>query len=417
MKRFGLIRGLLLLLAAAGVRTNGGEPASAPAAVANRVKESELTTITLTSAAETHLGIEVVAAERKRVQRVRRVPGEVMVPPGRSIVVSAPVAGVVTVSAASQPSLTGGERVARGQGLLRLQAGEGRDGNTFVPADRISLARARADLVAAQVEAEGQLGQARVRVEAAEIRRKRADELRQQGAGAQRAFDDAQAEFELATTQHAAAQGRLDALRQILTALETDGQSAVMIESPLDGYLRALHAAPGEVVAAGAPLFEVAALDPIWVRVPVYVGDLPAFTATDSARVCGLGGDEGSVAPLATRLGIPGNADARAATVDLHFEVANADAELRPGQRVMIEMMTNQTTDRVVVPHTAIVVDIHGGAWVYEMVGPHKFTRRRVDVRDVIGREAVLARGLPAGARVVTSGAAELFGTEFGVGK
>ncbi len=417
MKRSVLIRCFLLGLGAVAVRAFGGEPASAPAAVAHRVKESELTTITLTPEAETHLGIELVSAERKRMSRVRRVPGEVMVPPGRSIVVSAPVAGVVSVSAASQPTLTGGERVARGQGLLRLQPGEGRDGNTFVPADRISLARARADLVAAQVEAEGQLGQARVRVEAAEIRRKRADELRQQGAGAQRAFDDAQAEFELASTQRAAAQGRLDALRQILATLESDGQSAIVIESPLDGYLRALHAVPGEVVAAGAPLFEVAALDPIWVRVPVYVGDLSAFAATDSARVCGVGGEDESAARLATRLSIPGSADARAATVDLHFEVANADAELRPGQRVLIEMLSSQTTDSVVVPHSAILVDIHGGSWVYELVGPHKFTRRRVDVRDVIGREAVLARGLPAGARVVTSGAAELFGTEFGVGK
>jgi hypothetical protein len=38
-------------------------------------------------------------------------------------------------------------------------------------------------------------------------------------------------------------------------------------------------------------------------------------------------------------------------------------------------------------------------------------------VRHIVAGLAVLGRGLAAGAEVVTAGAAELFGTEFGAGK
>jgi hypothetical protein len=40
-----------------------------------------------------------------------------------------------------------------------------------------------------------------------------------------------------------------------------------------------------------------------------------------------------------------------------------------------------------------------------------------VAVEDISGATAILARGPAVGARVVTDGAAELFGVEFGVGK
>jgi hypothetical protein len=70
----------------------------------------------------------------------------------------------------------------------------------------------------------------------------------------------------------------------------------------------------------------------------------------------------------------------------------------------------------LVVPFKAVLYDIHGGAWVYEEVAPHVYARKRVAVEFVDGDEAILAAGPHAGARIVTDGAAELFGTEFGVG-
>ena len=70
-----------------------------------------------------------------------------------------------------------------------------------------------------------------------------------------------------------------------------------------------------------------------------------------------------------------------------------------------------------VVPFSAIVYDANGGAWLYENTEQHVFVRRRVEVREVVEHFAVLARGPDVGVEIVTTGAAELFGTEFGVGK
>jgi hypothetical protein len=45
------------------------------------------------------------------------------------------------------------------------------------------------------------------------------------------------------------------------------------------------------------------------------------------------------------------------------------------------------------------------------------FVRHRVEIADVVADAAVLRQGPAPGTRVVTVGAAELFGTEFGAGK
>ncbi len=66
------------------------------------------------------------------------------------------------------------------------------------------------------------------------------------------------------------------------------------------------------------------------------------------------------------------------------------------------------------VPASAILTDINGGEWVYVETAPRQFERRRVEVARIVGGRASLARGLASGVRVVTAGAAELFGTEFG---
>ncbi len=416
-RRFTVLAALICLNtgAAASADDKGGTSAPAAAKVENRVKESELTTVKITPEAKKRLGIELATAERKSISKALQLPGEVVVPAGRRIVVSAPVAGLLT---SPEPAgLVAGQRIEHGAHLFRLQPGEAREGRAFVPADRISLARARADLAASRIESEGQLAQARVRVEAASVKLKRADQLRQEGAGAQRGYDEARAEFDLAGSQQKAAEERVDTLTKLLKSLESDEQSSLPIEAPLNGFVQAVYATPGQVVVAGAPLVEVSSFDPMWVRVPVYVGDLSRVEASDRAFIRGLGDAGQQKAGEARRVVAPPSADPRAATVDLYFEIANADAALRPGQRVQVTLATAVNAESLVVPHAAILFDIHGGAWVYEATGPQTFVRRRVEVRSVVGDSAVLSRGISAGVKVVTAGAAELFGTEFGVGK
>ena len=71
----------------------------------------------------------------------------------------------------------------------------------------------------------------------------------------------------------------------------------------------------------------------------------------------------------------------------------------------------------LVVPDAALLYDLHGGTWVYETLGNHTYTRRRVEVGGQAGSKVIITRGLREGQNVVTAGAAEIFGTEFGAGK
>jgi hypothetical protein len=69
------------------------------------------------------------------------------------------------------------------------------------------------------------------------------------------------------------------------------------------------------------------------------------------------------------------------------------------------------------VPASALLYDAEGGVWVYERVAPQTYARRRVQIAHVTGAEAALAGDALAGREIVTAGAAELFGAEFGAGK
>ena len=75
------------------------------------------------------------------------------------------------------------------------------------------------------------------------------------------------------------------------------------------------------------------------------------------------------------------------------------------------------TTQRTVIPYSALIYDLHGDTWAYTNPAPLTFVRQRIRVDRIDADVALLSDGPPVGTAVVTVGAAELFGIEFGVGK
>jgi hypothetical protein len=71
---------------------------------------------------------------------------------------------------------------------------------------------------------------------------------------------------------------------------------------------------------------------------------------------------------------------------------------------------------RRVVPDSAVLYDPKGDTWVYINPEPLTYVRERVTVDYIQDGQAVLTDGPPEGTPVVAVGAAELYGTEFGVG-
>ncbi len=282
-------------------------------------------------------------------------------------------------------------------------------------AERISMADARASLVSSQITAEGDVGQSQAQVEAAQIALTRTLRLFKDKVGSQRDVDDAQARLDVAEEALDAAQARKKMLDQLTLDAKATQANEVLVTAPQNGILRNVSSSVGQVVSAGAPLFEVVNLETMWIRVPVYPGIAANVDAQRDARVRKLGEDvsEVTVTPVAA----PPSADSIATAVDLFYQLPNQDGRYSPGEPVEVVLPMKGESESLLVPRAAILRDIHGIAWVYVNSAEQEFRRHRVEVDFTTEELAILSEGPPVGTRVVVDGVAELFGTEFGAGK
>ena len=392
-----------------------GPTKAEPAQVARHVDESELNTITLTEQAEQRLGIQIFTAQLADVQRTRTVGGEVMIPPGHTIIVSAPLAGTLLPPQDAGVPVPG-KNLEAGQAVFRFEPLLSPERDVLTPSEQVRIAQTKADLATAQIDAQLQVESAKIAVEAAQIAYDRAVQLLKNKAGSQRSVDEAVANLRLAQESQTTAETRHQHLSNI-TLDEQAGQLAThTLVSPVAGVLQSLEAAAGEIVSAGQPLFSVMKMDRVWVRAPVYVGRRRDVDMAQPARLAEYGQRPDVPDRSASYVDAPPTANANAATVDLYYELPNQDGKLYPGQRVAVTVPLHSRAQSLVVPYKAIVYDILGGTWVYEQTDGHVYVRRRVALEYVDDEDAILAAGPQAGAKIVTDGAAELFGTEFGVG-
>lgn len=366
-----------------------------PAKVQNAVKETDLTTITLTAEAESRLGIETAAVEQRSVESRQTFGGEVVSVSGRSVTVSTPLAGTL-LSPANGKAITAGASVTEGQPLYRL-----------LPA------LPEKDILSVQEE----VSLRKVEFELAETRAKRAKQLLDDKAGSVRDLEDAQAQLAGARVSFEAALNRLQLVDKGGIDSPTDGLSSLVLKSPVDGIVQAIHVAPGQTVAGSTALVEIAGVDPIWIKVPVYAGDLAAIDSEKPARIHSLADFAGADARAAEPVTAPFSADPESATADLFYQLSNSDLSYRPGQKVGVTLTLKSPAENLIVPYSSILYDMHGSTWVYQNTEPQVYVRRLVQLRYVLDELAVLSRGPAPGAKVVSAGAAELFGTEFGVGK
>jgi membrane fusion protein, heavy metal efflux system len=361
-----------------------------PAKVENRVTESDLTRIRLSPEAEQRLGIQVAEATQAQVADVSEVAGEIMLIPGKALIATAPVSGTVHLT---RPDLAAGKTVRKGEALFRLTPvlGPQRDLRTTYEAD-VQSAKVRLDTATQQLQ--------------------RARQLLRDLAGSQRNVEAAEQEFGQAKAAYDAAVEKLERLKTHPLEADVD----MLILAPETGVVRQIQASENQTVASGSALVEVADLSRVWLRVPVYAGDVDVLSRQSSVRVRSVDG-QGAVRP-AIRVTAPPTADPLAVTADLYFELANADGQLRPGQRMTV-ILPSRIAGRkgIVIPTSAVLYDIHGGAWIYVTSAPQEYRRQRVEILQTDGPKAILARGPDSGVKVVSAGAAELFGTEFGAGK
>jgi cobalt-zinc-cadmium efflux system membrane fusion protein len=366
-----------------------------PAKVANAVEESTLSTVTLSLKAEERLGIEISPVEYKRLPGSLELGGEIISVPGNDVRISAPVPGMVlhTTSGTIPPA---GKSVKKGEEILRL---------LMLPPES-TLLGAREEVAVRKEE-----------LNVVQAKAERSKKLLASKAISEKTFEEVQAELARSKASLSIAEARLD----LLTGKDLDAAAADLstlnLESPVDGVLQRLFVAPGQIVPASTALFEVASLMPVWVRVPVYVGELDEIDLQKDASIMPLGKNKGQTSIRAIPVKGPPLSDASSASADLFFEIPNDGRLFRIGQKVGVSLIRKAPEESLVIPWSAILYDMNGGSWVYVKVSPQVYSRRRVEVSHIVDDLVVLTRGVDAGDEVVTAGAVEIFGTEFGVGK
>jgi hypothetical protein len=231
-----------------------------------------------------------------------------------------------------------------------------------------------AALAANQVRAEGDIARARAEVALAQKAASRASALVQEEAGSIRSSDEAQSALSIAVANFRTAQTQRTLLGSSPAALGRQGT--------------------------------------LWVRVAAFAGDLSQIDRGASAQVRDLGSNRLQTAARPVNA-LP-SANATAGTVDLYYAIPNRGGAFRVGQRVAVDLPATGSASGLMVPTSAILRDAYGGEWVYVRTAPHVYERRRIEIVSTNGGQAMLGRGLSNGAQVVTAGAAELFGTEFG---
>ena len=346
--------------------------------------------MTLSEDAERRLAIKLETVAQRAVPRTRTIGGEIMAPSGTALAITAPVAGTLQETPAVP---TAGLSVLRGQTLFRLVP--------IQPSERD-----------AAVDAQQAVDTTTARRDAAVLKVQRAERLVKDGSVSRRALEEAQAEL-------AVAEADLKAARERVALATRSGTSSggVLIEAPEAAIVQNVHVRAGQTVAAGTPLIDLVRLATVWVRGPVYAGEARAIDTNAPADVQPLGGSADAPGVIAQPIAAPPSANASTAGVDLYYSLANPNNRFRPGERVAVRLARRESETGLVVPKAALLHDAYGGTWVYVAREPRVYVRQRVVVADITGSLAVLSQGPAAGARVVTDGAAELFGVEFGAGK
>jgi hypothetical protein len=102
-------------------------------------------------------------------------------------------------------------------------------------------------------------------------------------------------------------------------------------------------------------------------------------------------------------------------------DLSKLTLEERAVQRLDIQLadVTEQQIDgatKLVVPFSAVYYDANGNAWVYTNTEGYSYVRAPMTIERIEGDIAILSSGPAVGTKIVSVGAALLFGAEFGVG-
>lgn len=184
------------------------------------------------------------------------------------------------------------------------------------------------------------------------------------------------------------------------------------ITAPFDGRVGLRQIDPGNLIRAGdaAPIMTLTQIHPVAVVFTLPQEDLPRLATAMRARtlpVAALPSEGSQPLDSGNLLTIDNAVDQSTGTIRLKALFPNAANQLWPGQFVRARLLLDTDRNALTVPSAAVQ---HGpsGLFVYIVRPDHTVARQTVTLVSDDGHTAVIARGLDAGAVVVTSGQSRL---------
>ncbi|MCK5688106.1 efflux RND transporter periplasmic adaptor subunit [Myxococcota bacterium] len=176
-------------------------------------------------------------------------------------------------------------------------------------------------------------------------------------------------------------------------------RDALMV-APHRGYVASRFASAGEQAAPGAPVLEIAELDPIKVTIQVPEKDLPFIQPglAIQAHADAFPNEvfEGEV----SRIGVLGHKFSR--TMEVEVVIPNPDTKLRPGMLARIRLTRRIIENIPVVRRDAIIEDDQGRAVFLEEDG--QVRRVAIELGPVEGDKVAVTQGLHEGDLLVVTG-------------
>lgn len=307
--------------------------------------------------AERSLPVQVLEVERRDLSRVINISGPVE--PLRTIRLAARTEGVLTEVLVEE-----GDPVREGQLLARIDVRE----------QQAELARARARLHEKQANFE------------------RMERLKERNYIDEASYETARAELEVAASEVRLWQTRV---------------AFGSVESSIDGTVVARYVEPGEAISRHEPLFSLADLSSLVVRLGVSELDVRNLKMGDSVVLTVDAVAEHNPLPgLIRRIFPAAEADSRLITVEV--ELADAGRHgVRPGYLARAELLVDRRHNVLAVP-VGSVAELAGLHYVMVVNADERLERRAIEPGIIRGSWREVIAGLEPGDRVVSANPQEM---------
>jgi RND family efflux transporter MFP subunit len=309
---------------------------------------------------------------RREVSSSFLSPGEFIPVSNSEVTISAPLAGILSVSK-RLPYL--GQKVERDQTVAQIEPAAFQQGGVGQLSAAYSEAKNRAIL------AQKEYDRAKRLYEAKAVPKRRLEE----------------AEIALDTTQAA--------LSPLERAMESTKKGTVehkiMVPSPLQGTVVELLVSNGKAVEAGQPLMRVINTSTLWLRANVQATEIAKLKQFDEVFFA-VSGVDGTFRP--TRLvAVNEMVDPKSRTVPVVFEVPNPKGLFKVGMFADVSIVSGKAHNLPTLPEQALFED-EGRFFVYVQKEGEAFERREVAVGTRGGGYAHISGGIRDDERVVTRG-------------